>query len=57
VSARCDVHELFTATLPAFTPGSRRIRQGGPMGDLIAVLGTLAFFAAMLGLVRGLDRL
>jgi hypothetical protein len=57
VSARCGVHELFTATRPAFTPGSRRVRQGGLMGDLIAVLGTLAFFAAMLGLVWGLDRL
>ncbi len=57
MSARYGVHELFTAARPAFTPGSRRVRQGGPMGDLIAVLGTLAFFAAMLGLVWALDRL
>jgi hypothetical protein len=28
----------------------------GHMGDFLAVLGTVVFFAAMLGLVRALER-
>lgn len=39
-----------------FTPGSRHSYNDVRMGDLIAVAGTVIFVAAMLGLVRLLER-
>jgi hypothetical protein len=37
-------------------PGYRPGRQAAGMADLLVVLGVVAFVAAMLGLIRGLER-
>jgi hypothetical protein len=47
---------LLMPTGAAFTSGSRTRRQHGPMADFLAVLGIVAFVAAMLGLIWALDR-
>ncbi|MDA8368052.1 MAG: hypothetical protein M0Z62_14025 [Actinomycetota bacterium] len=48
---------MFTPPAP---PSTRRSRDGAhtrPMGDLIAVIGTVVFVVVMLAFVKGLERL
>jgi hypothetical protein len=54
--AAVAVHEMFTPPPEVSTSRSPSRRQGGVMGDLLAVVGTVVFVAALLGLVKLLER-
>jgi hypothetical protein len=50
------VHILLTRRPALFTACSRLAVHHHPMGDFLAVVGTIGFTVAMLGLVWALER-